>query len=176
MAKGNEFMKLDEALFSSLVKAEIQKHINQIKFNGSTSLPYQLRSTVDAKRHELKTQLLRNTQNVVKIPSDYLSIELLTKGWETATNTLKQGWEKRIRDAIGARKVTTSGDHKCPKCGNDHSPGVGHKACGKGALWYWVDAQTKYCVCDGCKELSRITSVCCWSCSTTLKAEIVPIS
>eukprot|EP00484_Ammonia_sp_Unknown_P023785 CAMPEP_0197032984 /NCGR_PEP_ID=MMETSP1384-20130603/11512_1 /TAXON_ID=29189 /ORGANISM="Ammonia sp." /LENGTH=579 /DNA_ID=CAMNT_0042462723 /DNA_START=71 /DNA_END=1810 /DNA_ORIENTATION=- len=177
--KGSQFMEQDTQRFSSFVKAEIERYINKIEFYGSTYLPYQLREAVNQKRHELNTELIKNTQNVVKIPADHLSDEVLTKGWEVATNTLKEDWEKRKRAAIGGRKVTTTGDHKCPNasCGNDHSPGVGHKACGRGALWYWIDTKTKYCVCDGgCGSVSTITSVCCWSCGTTLKAEVVPIN
>eukprot|EP00484_Ammonia_sp_Unknown_P029231 CAMPEP_0197025524 /NCGR_PEP_ID=MMETSP1384-20130603/5829_1 /TAXON_ID=29189 /ORGANISM="Ammonia sp." /LENGTH=563 /DNA_ID=CAMNT_0042454061 /DNA_START=37 /DNA_END=1725 /DNA_ORIENTATION=+ len=135
MTKGKQFMDLDAPYFQSFVHALIQTYINKIDFYGSTSLPYELQAAVDAKRHELKTKLLENTQHVVKIPAHYLSDKILTTGWKTATNKLKEAWETRKRRAIGDRKVIASGNLVCPKCGNDHTPGVGHKQCGKGALW-----------------------------------------
>ena len=53
----------------------------------------------------------------------------------------------KAKSLIDKRKVMTSGHHKCSNCGKNHCPGVGHKKCGRGAIWYWIDSQTKYCIC-----------------------------
>jgi len=177
VAKGDQYMKLHSNTFRSFVNLEVQNAKNKIKFNGSTYMPYQLRQSVQRRKHELNTELIAKTQNAVKIPNDHLSDDILENAWNVAINTLKKEWEAmKSKALVDKRKVITSGNHKCPSCGNDHSPGLGHKKCGEGALWYWVDGQTKTCICDTCKETSVITSVCCWSCSTTLNARIIPIN
>mmetsp|Transcript_53578 Transcript_53578/g.48190 ORF Transcript_53578/g.48190 Transcript_53578/m.48190 type:complete len:593 (-) Transcript_53578:29-1807(-) len=180
-AKGQELMTLNDTAFKSFLDLEIERAASEIKFNGYTSMPYSLRSSAQEKSRQLKSEVIEKTQNIVTVPSDYLSMDLLTKKWDTKVNDLKSGWEKQKKRAlVERRKVITSGNHKCPKCGKDHSPGVCHKSCkksagGKGTLYYWVDGPTNTCICDKCEETSRITSVCCYDCSTTLSARIVPI-
>ena len=96
-------------------------------------------------------------------------------------NDLKAGWEtQKKRALVERRKVITSGNHTCSKCGTSHSSGVCHKSCpkisgGKGTLYYWVDGPTNTCICDKCEQTTTITGVCCYNCSTTLDAKVVPI-
>eukprot|EP01084_Bolivina_argentea_P298941 515257_1 len=141
-------------------------------------MPYDVSSRVQQKRRQIGEEIEQKSEGVIKLENNDFSMDVLNTEWATKVSDLKSDWEKRKTKALGVnkRKVTTSGDHTCPKCGNDHTPGVGHKKCGQGALWYWVDAQTYYCICDRCKELTTITGVCCWSCSTTLNAKVVPIN
>lgn len=175
ITKGNNFMKLHSTTFNSFVDLKIAEAKNKIKFKGSTYLPGHLRAAINQKKHELNSELLEKTQNEFTIPDDHLNIDI-NKKWESEMDTLRAQWEAQISNMKWKRKVTTSGNHKCPNCGNDHTSGVCHKKCGRKALWYWVDGPTNYCMCDGgCNELSQITSVCCWNCGTTLNATIITI-
>ena len=57
-------------------------------------------------------------------------------------------WNIQIQDAKWKYQITTSGDHKCPKCGNNHSSGVCHQKCGQGSYWFWVDGPTNFAICS----------------------------
>ena len=144
-------------------------------------MPYSLKSEAQEKARQLKSEVIEKTQNLVEIPSDYLSMDILNKKWNIAENDLKQGWEKQKRRAlVERRKVIVSGNLTCTDCNTSHSNCVSHKSCpnssgGKGTLYYWVDGPTNTCVCDKCEQTTTITSVCCYSCSTTLNAQIVSI-
>jgi energy-coupling factor transporter ATP-binding protein EcfA2 len=178
VAKGNQMLRLHANSFKVFVDLKVAEEKGKIKFKGWTHCPYTMLAAIEDKKRQLNTELIQNTQNEVieiEIPEDHLNIDI-NKKWEVAVHTLQLEWEQMKSAAlVNKRKVMTTGNHVCPSCGKDHVSGVGHKQCGRNALWYWVDGQTSYCVCDCCKELRPITSVVCWTCSTPLNASIIAI-
>ena len=67
----------------------MNRAVKHIKFNGSTHLPYDVRSRVQEKQRQLRTEIIEKSQNVVQLGADDLNMDYLNKLWETKVNALK---------------------------------------------------------------------------------------
>eukprot|EP01083_Nonionella_stella_P082416 227465_1 len=177
LGKGDALMKINNELFDSFVNRTVHEAIAEIQFNGDTDLPQEHRLAVQTKRRDLRKEITDKTQDIMELEDDYLSLHILYTKWNVVVNALKADWEKRKTCALGAnkRKVITTGNHTCGKCGKKHGNGVTDLKC-QDSLYYWVDAQTKYCICDTCHKLWKAGTIVCASCYADLDARVVPIN
>eukprot|EP01083_Nonionella_stella_P082417 227466_1 len=177
--KGNELQQHNETNFRSFVNVQVETAMEAIQFQGSLSLPWKVTEDVREKRAELKKEIIEKTQNLVELPKDFLNDDILKSKWDTAVNTKKAQWAVMKTSALGEdkRKVITAGNHTCGKCGKKHGNGVTDLKC-QDSLYYWVDAQTKYCICDTCHKLWKAGTIVCASssCKAPLDVRVIPIN
>jgi len=136
---GNRLVENDTRYFLSYIQNIVSNEIRNIKFKGSTYIPYSLITQVEQEKHRLRTELLRQTEESFTPPDSYLNHNLQTE-WDHQIRQLECSWNTQICNAKWIHAITTSGDHKCHSCGFEHSPGVTHKGCDD-SRWYWVDVQ-----------------------------------
>jgi len=105
---------------------------------------------------------------------------VLRTRWRVALDTRNAERKSKITRSKWKKKVLVQCIPICPNCKVGFSEGLTHSKCSNKnkvptILYYWIEGEVKYGMCNGCDEISELHNAECSKCKTFCGTVVPPI-